>query len=243
MSAHPGDARCPEAVVSAPQKLLRGRHHWWLHALLRARCFIETEPGQVAAATGDSNEFSISERMYADEMTFVTGLELMRSEERAETDFLAWLADPRYRRLPREPAMVIGECKSYASDAFADDDIRRLKTLGEWFPGAFIVAACLKNKLSPDEVGHLRGLATWGWGRESVCGEPSRIIVLTGAELFSGSVRDGWEKAGGQLADLWLHGPASILRHLPFATQEAHLGLRKSESGEFSFHEDTARSY
>lgn len=168
------------------------------------------------------------QRWDASEMTFSTGLELMRSEERAETDLFAWVADRTYGRLPREPAMVVGECKSYAPNAFTEDDIRRLKTLGEWFPGAFIVAACLKTTLSPDEVDRLRGLATWGRGRESVCGKPSRLIVLTGAELFSENVLDVCKKEGEQLADLMFRSPAAILRKLSFATQEAHLGLRKS---------------
>ena len=166
---------------------------------------------------------------YLGQMTFATGLELDRSGERAEADFFAWLGVREFARRAPDPAMIVGECKSYASNAFSQEDIRRLKTLSEWFPGSYVVAACLKDELSSDEVIRLRSLAKWGWGRAAVCGKPSRLIVLTGTELFAHSVREGWQNAGGALADLAQRGAASSFGRLPFGTQEAHLGIPESE--------------
>lgn len=147
----------------------------------------------------------------------------------AEADLFAWLGTREFARRAADPATVLGECKSYASNAFSEEDIGRLKTLCEWFPGAYVVAACLKESLSADEVRRLRDLAEWGWSRDTVVGKPSRLIVLTGTELFAQNVQEGWQNSGGVLADLAQRGFASSLGRLPFGTQEAHLGFSEPE--------------
>ena len=166
---------------------------------------------------------------YCTEMTYSTGLELDRGGELAEADFFAWLETREFARRAADPTTVLGECKSYASNAFSDEDIGRLKTLCEWFPGAYVVAACLKDSLSADEVHRLRDLAEWGWSRATVVGKPSRLVVLTGTELFAQNVQKGWQDAGGALADLAQRGLAAGLGRLPFGTQEAYLGFSEPE--------------
>lgn len=166
---------------------------------------------------------------HSSEITFSTGLELSRDGDCAETDCLAWLGTREFGRRPLDPVMVAGECKSHAANAFSEDDVRRLKTLAEWFPGAFLAAACLKESLGSDEVRRLRDLAMWGWSREQACGEPSRLIVLTGADLFSSNLRRHWENAEGRFADPWRCRPDLVLRHLSFVTQESQLGMGKGE--------------
>ena len=146
---------------------------------------------------------SIAER-HDSELTWSTGLEL--SNPRCEIDFAAW-----YRRSSimsdeerEEPVLVIGEAKSFGFNAIDARSINNLRSVGEKFPGAFLIVSSLKAiaDYSASELNLLRDLARWGrstW----LDGHPQNpVIVLTGVELFSErGIEQAWKKIGGRAAD------------------------------------------
>lgn len=164
--------------------------------------------------------------------TYTTSLDLVSaSGQRLETDFFAWWGDHGLTRSLRDPATIVGECKSLGTDTFKDKDIARLKALAQAVPGAYLVVATLKTQFSPGEVRRLKALCRWGWSRAKPDRRPSRVIVLTGVELFgNGSLSYDWKQAGGALAQA-AEGIDDVfdLTALAEATQRGHLGFTLDE--------------
>ncbi len=121
------------------------------------------------------------------------------------------------------PSTLVGECKSYASICFQPKDVNRLRDLATLLPGAYLVAATLKNELSVDEKTRLAKLAAWGWQQP----RPSPLIVLTGHELFgNGPVSAIWKEAGGKMAEIAeRHSYIRNFIELAALTQEVHLDM------------------
>lgn len=170
-------------------------------------------------------------------LTWMTSLNLEAGAEKLETDFFLWHGSSPLDRNGREPTLLVGECKSFGSELFKAKDIERMKALAERLPGAILVAAALKNDFSPDEVKRLRSLCKWAWRRSSSDTPPTRVIILTGYELFSiGPFIDRWIEAEGHLKSVAENHPHIYsFDELALATQEAHLG--------FSFEEVMAMRY
>ncbi|MCF1470595.1 hypothetical protein FS763_01450 [Agrobacterium vitis] len=160
-------------------------------------------------------------------LTFSTGLELQHAGGRSETDFFAWHGKDNLDRASRDPATVVGECKSFAAESFKAADVARLRELATLLPGSIIVAATLKDEFSGTENKALRSLAKWGWTQL----QPSPLILLTGQELFSeGPLTNAWKESGGTRAMT-----AERERHifdlvtLADATQQAVLGMSSED--------------
>ena len=177
------------------------------------------------------------------EVTWSSAQKLKLQEEPVEVDFMLW-----YRRkdifgtersffgtglpifgMDRPTETVFGEAKSFGEHAFKQDDVDRMKLLAEKFPGAILVFATMKEKLSPEEIDCIKELAEWG--REY---NPERrqtrapVIVLTGTELFtSGSLTTSWERTGGRHEALASQASlgTSNLRILANFTQHLYLDL------------------
>lgn len=165
-------------------------------------------------------------------LTFTTSLDLVTGTgARLETDLFAWWGGANFGRAARDPSTLVGECKSLGNDGFKPQDISRLKALGEALPGAYLVVATLKRQFSSEEVRRLRQLSRWGWGRASGDRKPSRVIALTGVELFGdGPLSYDWKKAGGTLAQLADTADYVFdLTRLAEATQRGHLGFSDEE--------------
>lgn len=161
------------------------------------------------------------------EFTYATGLELTHAGGKSETDFFGWYGKDRIGRAARDPITIVGECKSFASESFKPNDMARLRELATLLPGSYLVAACLKDELSPTEIKGLRAVAKWGWTQV----RPSPLIVLTGIDLFGdGPFSHGWEEAGGARA-AYLKANQHIFDFttLADATQQAILGLSSNE--------------
>jgi hypothetical protein len=161
------------------------------------------------------------------EFTYATGLELAHAGGRSETDFFGWYGKGRIGKAARDPITIVGECKSFASESFRPKDIARLRELATLLPGSYLVAACLKDELSPAEVKGLRAVAKWGWMQV----RPSPLIVLTGIDLFGdGPLSNCWEEAGGARA-AFLKGNRYIFDFMTLAdaTQQAILGMSSEE--------------
>lgn len=161
------------------------------------------------------------------DMTFTTGIEMKKNGVTKEADFFAWLSKGGPRRTTRNPITLVGECKSLGSDSFNSDDISGLKEIVNWIPGAYLVAASMKDVLSTYEVQRLQELAAWGWTRP----EPSPVIVLTALELFGDyPFTHGWQEAGGRAkAALQRFQNIFDLATLAAATQEVHLKMKAEE--------------
>ena len=157
------------------------------------------------------------------QMTFSTGIELSKNGVTKEADFFAWRSTDGVGLAPRNPVTLIGECKSLSIDSFKPEDINNLKELATLIPGAYLVAATMKNKLSADEILRLQDLARWGWSQTM----PSPLIVLTGLELFGdGPFSNDWKEAGGRAEDaLERYRRISNFPTLAAATQEVHLTM------------------
>ncbi|OJY60547.1 MAG: hypothetical protein BGP16_05705 [Sphingobium sp. 66-54] len=164
-------------------------------------------------------------------MTWTTSLDLRKGDEKLETDFFMWHAPSRVERDGEEPALIVGECKSFGVDLFKAKDVDRLKRLGEMLPDAILVAAALKQDFSPDEVKRLRNLCKWGWKQRDKNGSPTRVLVLTGHELFAiGPLSNAWKDAGGHLAKVEEeYRNIFDFDKLAQATQQAHLGFTSDE--------------
>ena len=176
-------------------------------------------------------------------VTWSSAQKLKLQEEPVEVDFMLW-----YRRkdifgtersffgtglpifgLDRPTETVFGEAKSFGEHAFKQDDVDRMKLLAEKFPGAILVFAAMKEKLSPSEINRIKKLAKWG--REY---DPEKrqtrapVIVLTGTELFTtGSLTTSWKERGGRHEALASQASLSTsnLRILANFTQHLYLDL------------------
>jgi len=163
--------------------------------------------------------------------TYATSLELRHKGTILETDFFAWHSPLQIDRGTSDPSLFVGECKSFGTELFKPEDVARLQRLGELFPGAYLVAAMLKEMPSETERKALKDLATWGWLRAREGLPPNRLIVLTGTELLSdGLFLDAWKKAGGARANAAdIHQNIFDFPTLAMATQEAYLGFAERE--------------
>ncbi|MGF7151887.1 hypothetical protein FHS96_005555 [Sphingomonas zeicaulis] len=194
--------------------------------------FATPHHAQGGDAVGLTRRFLEDEMSTRSDFTFTTGLELATSGATLETDFFAWHRMESHGPQRREPLLFVGECKTFSSHVLKPKDIDRLISLGTALPGAYLVVANLKERLSAEDVRALRRLCRrWGWQRGRREGLASRVVVLTGHELFGfGGVSQIWEEAGGALAEVARRvGHIASFERLADATQQAHLGFSDEE--------------
>lgn len=167
--------------------------------------------------------------------TFTTSLELSAGSEKLETDFFAWYNKDRMGRGGSEPLLFVGECKSFGTEVFKKTDVDRLQRLGQLLPGAYLVVSTLKNDLGRKERERLKRLCKWGWKRRTRDRTPSRVIVLTGQELFA---PDRFFRSGNRPD----REPTKMdwdsiydFDELAAATQKAYLGFTEDELSELMF--------
>lgn len=161
------------------------------------------------------------------EFTFATGMELKHANGISETDFFAWYGKDRIGRAARDPITLVGECKSFATECFKPKDFARLRALGSLLPGAYLVAATLKDELSSKEIEGLKRVARWGWTQL----RPNPLIILTGVELFADDpFSHAWKEHGGaRAAIVESHHYIFDFETLADATQQAILGMTSEE--------------
>jgi hypothetical protein len=125
----------------------------------------------------------------------------------------------------RETETIFGECKTF--NKFTNDDVGRMRTIAQNFPGAVLVFATLSREFSAAD----RALLTPFVKRCRKYGGLDRpknpVLLLTGIELFSaiGPPRC-WVRAGGKAKQFGeTRGTPATLLDLCNATQQLHLGL------------------
>ena len=163
-------------------------------------------------------------------ITFSTNLDLKLNGDCLEIDLACWFQQKNYGFIRQdEPVFVVGEAKSFAQNSFSEEDVARLKRVGEKMPGTFLVFATLKSELSDTERVRIARLAKWGRLPSANNRPRNPVIVLTGTELFaSRSVSEAWREAGGKrqaLAEL-RYVQMDNLRTLADLTQQVYLGLQ-----------------
>jgi hypothetical protein len=124
-----------------------------------------------------------------------------------------------------DPYLIFGECKTF--DRFTAKDVRRMRKLGQRFPGAVLVFCTLNDRLSESEKRLLRPLAKGG--RKHLTGNKwlNPVLILTRTELFHDFEPEyAWQEAGGKYADFAKgHPRLDTLTELCDATQQLHLDM------------------
>lgn len=157
--------------------------------------------------------------------TWLPAFELVKNDQaELEADLAVFLG--RDFPLTSRPLTLFCECKSMKGK-FEERDVERMKSLGESFPGAIIVFACLRDELTEKEKQRLRALAAWGRQRH-VDQTRNPVMILTATELFSQSGAPACWKDSERFGDLELvkelrmdPGP----RRLCDITQQLHLDM------------------
>ncbi len=83
--------------------------------------------------------------------------------------------------IDKKPDLLFCECKTYKR--FTEEDIVRLKILGDQFPGAILTIATLNESLSDDEV-DLIGTLVQYFQRGNQQRPRNSVLILTGKELL-----------------------------------------------------------
>jgi hypothetical protein len=83
----------------------------------------------------------------------------------------------------RKEGLAFGECKTYRQ--FEERDFRRMREIGEAFPGAVLVFSTLRKELTEFEIRRISSIAKRGrkyWKSERPL---NPVLILTGTELLS----------------------------------------------------------
>jgi hypothetical protein len=125
----------------------------------------------------------------------------------------------------REPYLMFAECKMF--ERFEAKDVRRMRELGNRFPGAVLIFCTLNDKLSDTEKRLFRPLAKRG--RKYIGGDKwlNPVLILTRTELFYDFQPEyAWREAGGKFADFMKRNPRlDTIPDLCDATQQLHLDM------------------
>lgn len=222
------ELRCSRCLRMFAFPQAQGRHDFYFRAI---------GPFAVPDYAGGSYAAALTLRLLAGagrfpggsdrHFVYSTGLDLDISGQRREIDLIAWRQDLNSLRRDDETAVIFGEAKSFASEAIKPKDCALLKELGGRFPGAFLVAAVMKSKLSANERRLLTALANWGRVPGSDGMPRSPVIILTGAELFAdGCLEDAWTKLGGVYEHVVKTSMGQFnLWKLADCTQQIYLGM------------------
>ncbi|MFA5214777.1 hypothetical protein [Sulfuricurvum sp.] len=142
-------------------------------------------------------------------MTWSAGQELtLKSGEKAEADFILWTQKQDFLELNGSTNIIFGEAKSFAQDAFKNEDIEKMKLLAETFPNSILVFATMKDheEFSKDEINRLKKFAQWGRKYNTKNHERrAHVMILTGLELFIedyAGLSSAWENKGGKHQEL-----------------------------------------
>lgn len=167
-------------------------------------------------------------------VTWSTGQELsLCNGKKIESDFILWYQRKQMFGTDYPTEIVFGEAKSFGKDVFKDEDVNKMKALGEAFPGAVLVFATMKDagELSKEEIGRIRKLAEWGREYDEEKDQTrAPVIMLTGTELFvDPPLEHVWKEKGGKHTQLIAPAYMSVrldnLRILADLTQQLYLDM------------------
>jgi hypothetical protein len=121
--------------------------------------------------------------------------------------------------------VVFGECKTYAY--FKGADISRLRKFGTSFPGAILLFATLRNKLTNKEKQLIRAAAQRNRDLADKAKPFNPIMILTANELFSDfGAPLCWERSGASDLTWNYHAGSKTLLNLCDVTQQLYLDMK-----------------
>ena len=212
-------------------------HSRWAYRVVGPFALPDYASGGYAAALAIRFFVSVVGETGGAEAIWLSGQELeLPTGKKLESDFILWHQRKNVFGLDFPTETLFGEAKSFGGGAFKQDDVDRMKSLAETFPGSILVFAAMKEgeDFSKEEIERLKKLAEWGreYDRER---EQSRapVIILTGTELFTEySLEESWEGKGGTHKDLIgpARGRTHNLRVLADLTQQLYLGMPSYDS-------------
>jgi len=113
--------------------------------------------------------------------TWIPSFNLKKDDKSLEADFgVFWR--PSFLD-ESNPTLVFGECKSY--DRFEEKDFRRMRKLGEAFPGAVLAFCMFRKSFSAFEKRRLKALASSGRSHLQAGRWRNPVLIMTGEDLFS----------------------------------------------------------
>jgi hypothetical protein len=170
--------------------------------------------------------------MTQSEVTWSAGQELTFPDgKKIEADFILWLQKKSSFFSKDASEIIFGEAKSFALEAFTQEDVDKMQILAEAFPGSYLVFATLKEELSQEEVNRIKKLAEWAQMYDQDRSQPRAwIIILTGIELFTDMyLVQTWKDRGAKhqelLGDSWATLNRMNLEYLANTTQQLYLGM------------------
>lgn len=130
---------------------------------------------------------------------------------------------------------ALGECKSFKGE-FEAKDVNKMKRMAKELDDPILIFATLKNKLTNGEKRRLNQLLISQRKARLKNGNKSRLLVLTGNELFSDQfgLQGHWEGLSKKHQDLAKHIGTADMAALCDATQQLYLN---SQSESDWFHE------
>lgn len=204
----------------------------WAYRVIGPFALPDYAKGGYASALGIRFFSDVIGKMDRVGVTWSAGQELtLTTSKKIEADFILWYQRKQMFGTDYPTEIVFGETKSFGKDVFKDEDINKMKTLVESFPGAVLVFATMKEagELSKEEIGRIRRLAEWGREYDKEKDQTrAPVIMLTGTELFVDlSLEYAWKEKGGKHAQLISPGWVRVdnLRVLADLTQQLYLDM------------------
>ena len=155
---------------------------------------------------------------------FSTALNLYSNKGKCEIDFAVWSDIESKHGVYGDPQLIIGEAKSFASNAIDHEDIAKLQLAAEMLPGSALVVSVLKDGFSDEEKNHLKELVKWARGPER--NNPKHLVILlTGTELFATPyISTAWKEKGEPYSRFEAYHHTHSLAGLSSATLNLYLG-------------------
>ena len=206
----------------------------WAYRVIGPFALPDYAKGGYASALGIRFFSDVIGRANRVDVTWSAGQELtLATGKKIEADFILWYQRKQMFGTDYPTEIVFGETKSFGKDVFKDEDVTKMKTLGEAFPGAVLVFATMREakELSKEEIGRIRKLAEWGREYDKEKDQTrAPVIMLTGTELFiDPPIEHEWKEKGGKHAQLITPAYISVsldnLRILADLTQQLYLDM------------------
>ena len=149
----------------------------WAYRVIGPFALPDYAKGGYASALGIRFFSDVIGKMDRVGVTWSVGQELtLATGKRSKQTLFYGISGSRCLEQTIRPKLFSGRTKSFGKDVFKDEDINKMKTLGEAFPGAVLVFATMKEarELSKGEIGCIRKLAEWGreYDKEKIRREP-----------------------------------------------------------------------
>ena len=138
-------------------------------------------------------------RDHHEKVTPILSFEAKRGNRDIEADLGLFIEKEFRDEVTRD--LVFAECKTY--NKFEKKDIERMKTLAKEFPGAVLVLATMRDRLTNAEKQMIKPLVNSGRRHWRSSQPYNPVLILTGTELFSqNSIPQCWKNKEGRAGQI-----------------------------------------